>query len=414
MHRLFTLLAALTLSVPGFAQSALELIRISSKPNTEFRSALIAAMGEDNILKGTAVTSEGAHFLFAVEAAQAPILYVDGRPIGKMNRVKGWNMWFLATELETGRSHSFHYDVDGRRKGGATDVPAYLPDCYQKAGVPRGTLSEKLVHTSQIYEGMTSDYWIYVPAQYDPNSPAALMVWQDGASHIDRDGKAKTLNVIDNLIHQKKIPVMISVFVSPGTVGEKSMRSYEYDRIDDTYGRFLRDELLPEVDKKYNIRKDAYSRAIAGVSSGGICSFNAAWHQPDQFSRVLSLIGSYTSIAWQHGDEEAGNLYPFKVRKEEVRNIRVWLQDGSQDLENDHGSWPLQNIQLANSLKLKGYDFYFSWGQGSHNTAHGWAELPAALEWLWRGYDPSKTHEVFQIDPEESKKPLFRVSGFNR
>jgi enterochelin esterase family protein len=316
--------------------------------------------------------------------------------------------------LETGRSHSFHYDIDGRRKGGATDVPAYLPECYLKSDVPEGTLSEKLVHTSKIYEGMTSDYWIYVPAKYDPNNPAALMVWQDGADHVDRNGKAKTLNVMDNLIHQGKIPVMISVFVSPGRVGERSMRSYEYDRVDDSYARFLRDELLPEVDKLYNIRKDGYSRAIAGVSSGGICSFNVAWHQPDQFSRVLSLIGSYTSIAWQHGDKVGGYLYPFKVRKEQVRNIRVWLQDGSMDIENEHGSWPLQNIQLANSLKFKGYDFHFSWGKGSHDAAHGWAELPLSLEWLWRGYDPSNTDEVFHGDPDESKKPMFRAIQLNR
>jgi len=328
--------------------------------------------------------------------------------------VKGWNMWFFTAELETGRAHSFYYEVGGRRKGGLHDVPAYLPECYAKPDVPQGTLSEKLTHTSQIYPGMTSDYWIYLPAQYAPGMPAALMVWQDGHDHIDRYGKAKTLNVVDNLIHQGKIPVMIQVFVSPGMVGGKRMRSYQYDRIDDKYARFLRDEILVEVEKRYSIRKDGYSRAIGGVSSGGICSFNVAWHQPDQFSRVLSLIGSYTSLAWRHGDEEGGNLYPFKVRKEEIRNIRVWLQDGAADIENEHGSWPLMNIQLANSLKFKGYDFHFSWGDGAHDAAHGWAEAPKALTWLWRGYDPAKTQDVFQIDPEERKLPLFRVRSLNR
>ena len=132
---------------------------------------------------------------------------------------------------------------------------------------------------------------------------------------------------------------------------------------------------------------------------------------PDQYSRVLSIVGSYTSIA---GIEAGGHLYPFKVRKEESRNIRVWLQGGAGDLENTHGSWPLMNIQLANSLKLKGYDFHFSFGEGTHNAAHGWAELPRAMEWLWRGYDSSLQQEVFMIDPEEKKKPLFRVRIANR
>jgi len=396
------------------AASVAELIRMSAKPNDAFRDALLETMGEENIVKGTAVAGHGADFVFAVESTEAPALYVDDRPAAKMKRVKGWHLWFCTIQLETGRSHSFYYNIKGERKGGRNDVPAYLEDCYPKKGVPQGALSEKLVHTSRIYPGMTTDYWIYVPAGYDPAKPAALMVWQDGQNHIDRDGPAKTLNVVDNLIRQGKIPVMILVLIAPGRKGEQSMRSLEYDRIDDTYARFLRDELLPEVYKKYNIRRDAYSRAIAGVSSGGLCAFNVAWQQPDQFSRVLSIIGSYTSIGWEPGQADGGNLYPFKVRKEEVRNIRVWLQDGSEDLENTHGSWPLQNLQLANSLKLKGYDFHLSFGNGSHSPAHGYAELPRSLAWLWRDYDPARTQQVYEMDPEEKKLPLFRVRISNR
>jgi enterochelin esterase family protein len=304
--------------------------------------------------------------------------------------------------------------VGGKPFGGRNDVPAYLPESYQQPGVPQGRLSEKLIHTSQIYGGMTSEYWIYVPAQYDPSKPAALMVWQDGQGHIDRNGAARTLNVIDNLIHQKKIPVMIQVFISPGMKGQQRMRSIQYDTVNDTYARFLRDEILAEVQARYNIRTDGYSRGIAGNSSGGICAFNVAWHQPDQFARVLSRIGSFTSIQWRPGEIEGGNTYPFKIRKEKKRNIRTWLQDGNMDLENSHGSWPLQNIQMANSLKMMGYDFFFSWGGGTHNGAHGNAEAPVALTWLWRDYDPAKTGQEFTQDPEEKDKPLFRVMKLNR
>ncbi len=412
MARLCVALTLLAASLPAPAQkSAVELIALSAKPNDEFRAALIETMGEENIVKGAAWAGHGPDFIFAVEATKSPVLFVDDKPIGQMRRVKGWNMWFHPTRLETGRSHSFHYEIDGRRKGGVPDVPAYLEDCYPQKGVPQGVLSEKLVYSSRTYPGMKCDYWIYVPAQYDPKTAAALMVWQDGQNHIERNGAAKTLNVIDNLIHKGKIPVMLSVFIAPGWVGEKRIRSQMYDPIDDTYARFLRDEIVPAVAAKYNIRRDGYSRAIGGASSGAVCAFNVAWHQPDQFSRVLSLIGSYTSIA---GIPSGGHLYPFKVRKENVRNIRVWLQDGSGDLENDHGSWPLQNIEMANSLKHKGYDFYFSWGNCTHSSLHGWAELPRSLEWLWRGYDPAKTSEVFAIDPDEQKKPYFRVDIVNR
>jgi enterochelin esterase family protein len=208
---------------------------------------------------------------------------------------------------------------------------------------------------------------------------------------------------------------MIHVLVNPGMAGERRMRSVQYDTVNDDYARFLRDELLPEVYARYSIRRDAYSRGIAGQSSGGICAFNVAWHQPDQFSRVLSRIGSFTSIQWRPAEKlEGGNVYPFKVRKEPKRNIRVWLDDGANDLENNHGSWPLQNIQLANSLKMRGYDFFFSFGDGTHSTAHGNAELPEALTWLWREYDPEKTEQQYEQEPAEKAKPLFRVKIANR
>ena len=261
---------------------------------------------------------------------------------------------------------------------------------------------------------MQSDYWVYVPAQYDPGTPAGLMVWQDGQGFVNREAPSRLLTVTDNLIHEKKIPVMIHVLIAPGMVGERRMRSIEYDTVTARYARFLRDEILAEVQAKYNIWRDAYSRGIAGQSSGGICAFNVAWFQPEQFSRVLSRIGSFTSIQWKPNELDGGQSYPNKVRKEPKRNMRVWLQDGSEDLENEHGSWPLENIQMANSLKMRGYDFHFSFGNGTHNQAHGNAELPEALAWLWRDYDPRKTEQVYEMEEAEKAKPLFRVRIYNR
>ncbi len=375
---------------------------------------LVAAMNPADVKKGVAFHTQGPAAFFAVESATEPLLRIDDAPAGRMERLPGAPVWTYSTELRQGTSHSFHYLIDGKRYGGRQDVPVYLSDCYLKPGAIEGALSAKLVHTSKIYEGMTSDYWIYVPAQYDASRPAALMVWQDGERHINRNGASKTLNVLDNLTHQKRIPVMISVFINPGLRGQQRLRSIQYDTVDDTYPRFLRDEILAEVQAKHNIRRDAYSRGIEGQSSGAICALNAAWQHNDQFSRVLSHIGSYTSIQWRPGQLEGGNVYPFKVRKEPKRNIRVWLQDGSEDLENNHGSWPLQNIQLANSLKMRGYDFRLSWSNGSHNSAHGSAELPRSLAWLWRDYDPSKTEQIYEQDPAEKDKPMFRVRALNR
>src|SRR5216683_1807275 len=157
--------------------------------------------------------------------------------------------------------------------------------------------------------------------------------------------------------------------------------------------------------------------SITGLSSGGICSFNAAWQMPDRFSRVISWIGSFTSIQWKEdpGIPDGGQDYSEKVLRESKRNLRVWLQDGAEDQENDrYGSWPLANIRMANALKLKGYDFHFSFGNGTHNSGQGAAEFPEEMIWLWRDYDPGKASQTYEMELSEKSKPVFRVSVSNR
>jgi enterochelin esterase family protein len=329
--------------------------------------------------------------------------------------------------------------VAGSKFGGRLDLPAFGPLSYLPPGVPSGKLSEKIIHTSKIYDGMKSEYWIYVPAQYDPQTPAAVMVFQDGEGYTHRDGNNPALNVIDNLIAQKKIPVMICIFINPGDIAgspgtptynfvkaysdkwhrtlKDSMRSTLYDTVSDRYPRFLRDEILAEVGTKYNLRKDAYSHAITGLSSGGICSLNAAWQMPELFGRVISWIGSFESIQWKEDPAlpDGGQDYSDKVLREPHRNIRVWLQDGSNDLENpNYGDWPMANIRMANSLKTREYDFHFSFGKGDHDSGHGAAQFPEEMMWLWRDYDAAKAEQQFTPDPAEKTKPYFRVTITSR
>ena len=417
---------AMSRLAPALERSAMDsLLQMAhSQPDSAgFREALTRALGEAEIKKGIAFNSNGPDFIWAVESPKAPSLIVDDQPVDAMHRISGGDLWFYTKQLRVGTSHRFHYMIDGMRFGGSYDVPAYTPDSYQRPEVPRGHISEKLVHTSKIYNGMQSDYWIYVPAQYDPAVPAALMVWQDGERYITRNQEQycqlcpslyRLQEVTDNLIYEKKIPVMIHVFVSPGKLNGQSLRSVLYDTVSDKYGQFLREELLPEVYAKYNIRKDAYSRAIQGQSSGGIAAFNVAWNHPDDFSRVYTVVGSFVAIGWKPGEIDGGNVYPFKVRREPKRNLRVWMNDGSEDQEARSGSWPLQNIELANSLKLTNYDFHFSFGGGTHHAALASSELPECLTWLWRDYDPKKTEQIYEQSEDEKSKPPFRVRIYNR
>jgi len=434
---------ALSVSAPGWGADKLtapELIALAKAHAPELRAGIEATFDAKDLNEGTAWAGRGPEFFFAVEAATAPTLVVDEQPGLPMEAFPDSQLWFgIAYVLPVGRLHQFHYVVGGTKFGGRLDMPAFGPLSYPLPGVPSGKLSEKLTHTSKIYDGMKSEYWIYVPAQYDAATPAALMVFQDGGAYIERNSNNPVLNVVDNLIAQKKIPVMICVFINPGDIADSpgtptykavkghsdrwgrtlkdAMRSTLYDTVSDRYVRFMRDEVLAEVGAKYNLRKDGYSHAITGASSGGICSFNAAWQMPDEFSRVLSLIGSFTSIQWKEDPAvtEGGQDYPDKILREPKRNLRVWLQDGANDMENPRwGSWPLANIRMANALKTKEYDFHFSFGKGTHNGGQGAAEFPEEMVWLWRDYDPAKTSQEYVADPAEKDRPFFRVGSLNR
>src|SRR6266403_5335700 len=419
--------------------NAPQLIELAKSNSPALHDAITATFEAKDLKEGTAWAGRGPEFFFAIDSSSQPSLQIDGAPGPKLRQLASSSLWYAPARIEpVGRLHSFHYLIDGKKFGGRLDLPAFSPLSYLQPGLPSGTLSAKITHTSKIYDGLKADYWIYVPAQYDKDTPAALMVFQDGGWYTDRNGNNPALNVIDNLIAQGKIPVLICIFINPGDItdspetptynlvkayGEKwnrtlkdSMRSTLYDTVSDRYPRFLRDEILADVAAKYNLRKDGYSRAITGLSSGGIASFNAAWQMPDQFARAISWIGSFSSIQWKEdpSNPNGGQDYPEKILREPHRNIRAWLQDGSNDLDLRYGDWPLNNLRMANALHARDYDFHFSFGKGTHNSAHGAAEFPAEMIWLWRDYDPAKASQTFEIEPSEKAKPVFRVTIANR
>ena len=268
-------------------------------------------------------------------------------------------------------------------------------DSMEQPNVPQGVITEHELLESKIFPGTKRRYSVYVPQQYDATKPAALMVFQDGHTYARRDGDFRAQVVMDNLIHKQQIPVMIGVFVDPGhkkdALPEKrgwkpqpENRSFEYDTLSDDYVRFLLEDVLPKVESEYNITQDPAGRGICGISSGGICAFTAAWQRPDQFSKVISHIGSFTNI--RHGD-----TYPGIIRKTDAKPIRVYMQDGSNDLDNEHGNWPLGNQQMNKALMHKKYDHKFEYGGGAHNGNHGGAIFPDAMRWTWRDYPGVKT-----------------------
>jgi enterochelin esterase family protein len=260
------------------------------------------------------------------------------------------------------------------------------PDSMRQAGVPQGRVEGPFLWKSPtIFRGTIRQYWVYVPAQYDAARPAAVMVFQDGHKYVNTEQEYRVPIVFDNLIHKREMPVTIGIFVNPGQRGETlpadpwraDNRSGEYDSLGDDYARLLLEEILPEVGKTYNLTQDPSLRAVCGASSGGIAAFTVAWERPDQFRKVVSHIGSFTNI-------RGGHVYPSLIRRSAVRPLRVFLQDGSNDLDNPAGNWPLANQEMASALKFRGYDYRFEYGDGAHTHKHGGALLPETLRWLWR------------------------------
>jgi esterase/lipase superfamily enzyme len=284
-------------------------------------------------------------------------------------------------------------------------------DSLPQPGVPKGKLIGPLEFRSKIIDGTVRRYWIYVPAKYDPKTPPNLLVFQDGQRAINPQGPLNIPVVLDNLIAKGDIPATLGIFITPGNTGTEhypdnlgtgnpNHRAPEYDAVNDAYARFLTEEMLPEVAKKYSFTDDPKRRAIGGTSSGAICAWTVAWNKPESFGNVISMIGSYTSIGYHpatadHAAIYGGDTYPGLIRKSPIRPVRIFLQDGTADLNNEHGNWHLANEQMLSSLlwansnadekKVPGarYDVRFEWGDGAHSDVHGGWLLPGILRWMF-------------------------------
>ena len=299
------------------------------------------------------------------------------------------------------------------------DPDAYYrlgPDSLPQEGVPKGEIRGPFTLPSQAYPGTSHTYWVYVPAQYDPAVPASLMIFNDGHAFLMPEGGTNAQNVMDNLIYRREIPVMIGVFINPGRRPDQpepdqhewgdrtTNRPTEYNSLDDRYARVIVDELMPVLNKEYSISKDPDRRGIGGASSGAIAAFTVAWERPNEFRKVLSIVGSFTNI-------RGGNAYPDIIRKAGRKPIRIFLQDGRNDNRSlkpdgtydETRDWFLQNNRLLAALTEKGYDVNYTWGMNKHGQKMGGEILPEMMRWLWRDQpvstDPQDKAERWFAEP---------------
>lgn len=279
------------------------------------------------------------------------------------------------------------------------------PDSLVRRGVPKGKVAGPFTLPSTAFPGVDHDYWVYVPAQYDGKTEVSLMVFNDGATYMQADGYYRAVNVLDNLIYRRELPLMIAAFIDPGKfhADGKTNRQPEYDPPTDRYSHVIVDELLPKLYAEYRISRDPDRHGIAGWSSGAIAAFTVAWERPDQFRKVLSGIGTYVDLA-------GGHVYPEKVAASERKPLRIFMIDGRNDNRGTSPSggaydarrdWFYQNVRLKDALVAKGYDVNYAWGMGVHSHDMGGAMLPEMLRWLWRDHPVS-------VDPNDTVERSFR------
>jgi hypothetical protein len=300
----------------------------------------------------------------------------------------------------------------------ATESSLALPSNAQTATAMRpaepvahGRLEGPFELHSRVDPGTVRRYWVYVPAGYDPRRPPNLLLFQDGQRATNPTGSLKVPAVLDSLIAQRAIPPTLGVFVTPGNrsarypddlgMANPDHRAEEYDALSDDHARMTLDELLPAVARRWRFSADPRRRAAGGTSSGAIASWTLAWRHPEAFGNVMSFIGSYTSIGLKLGPDGApvaygGDIYPGLIRKSAIRPLRVFLQDGRNDLDNEHGNWFLANQQMLKAMQWANahadaqgatgprYDVDYRWTAGAHSDADGGAMLPEVLRWIWR------------------------------
>ena len=283
------------------------------------------------------------------------------------------------------------------------------PDSQPQEGVPQGRLLGPNTLPSAVFPGTQHTYYVYVPAQYDPARPVALMIYNDGQAMMAEPGDVQAQHVMDNLIYRREIPVMLGVFINPGRRsdqpepnpkdwGDKTTnRADEYNPPNENYARVIVDELLPVLRKSYNLAPEPELHGIMGSSSGGCAAFGVAWFRPGDFRKVITFVGSYTDIRGEY-------IYPELVAASERKPIRIFLQDGRNDNRhptNPKRDWFLQNVRLVEALTKKGYDLNYTWGIGNHGQKQGGAIFPSMMRWLWRD-------QAVSTDPADQVERSFR------
>lgn len=382
------MVSAFAMYLAGLNPPTIDLAKVKAliDPDPSSAARLIRqTIKDDELAKGATPVDEGTSVLFALNlpGGDHQVTVAAGEKVlSKLKKLDG-TLYASVEEFADGDAYPVEYRVDGKGIRSGLQLEVYRPNPLTQAPPEgmKGELRSMGELKSTIYPGTIRQWYVYLPPHLDSSKEYPLLVGQD--AQWDRQWQAYAL---ENCAREGKIPPTVGVFIEPGQdkAGNYSNRSREYDTLSPTYFQFLQTEVLPEVEKLVKLSHDPAKRALVGMSSGGICSFTACWEHPEVFGVALSFIGSFTNIASGESNREGGHNYPFLIRKVEKKPIRVFLQDGANDLNNIHGNWWLANQQMQSALSFKGYDFVWVPGNGFHSSKHARRVFHDALTWWLR------------------------------
>ena len=364
----------------------------------------------------------GLHLLMAQTPAPTPAAAPRPRPTPPTRDPRGPG-YVTARELPDGANAPVN--VDGNFILGPTHSPA--PEMAPQEASLQGTISTFIMESadSKFYPGIAREpntygtpdltdpaklivttshpapysrrVTVYVPKQYVSGTVAPFIVGADGPDQY-------LFPALDTLISQHRVPVMIAISISNGSGdAQGSERGLEYDTMSGRYAEFVEQEVLPLVEKNYNVKltKDPEGRATMGGSSGGSCALIMAWYHPELYHRVLTYSGTYVNQQWPPNPETPGGAWEFHRRlipNSPVKPIRLWMEVGDRDLYNPNvmrdemHDWVVANEEMAKVLAAKGYHYQFVFARNAGHTDRTVKQqtLPEALEYLWQGYGKPK------------------------
>jgi enterochelin esterase-like enzyme len=231
---------------------------------------------------------------------------------------------------------------------------------------------------------------VYVPKQYVPGTVAPFIVGADGPDRL-------LFTTLDNLIAQKRVPVMLAVSISHGGGdAQGSQRGLEYDTMSGLYAEWVEKEVRPTIELQLNVKftKDPDGRATTGGSSGGSCALIMAWYHPELYHRVLTYSGTYVNQQWPYNPETPHGAWEFHehlIPNSPVKPIRLWMEVSDRDnlvSRDGYHDWVIANENMAKELAAKGYHYQFVFARNAGHTdgAVKRQTLPEALEYIWQGY----------------------------